>query len=321
MYFVSVNSNLDCKVNFSFFVSKIIFKIFFMLHQSGFVNIIGKPNAGKSTLMNALVGERLSIISHKAQTTRHRIRGIVSGENFQIVYSDTPGIIKPAYLLQDKMMKFIETAFTDADIILFVKDITDKKNDDEILERLKKCTVPVILIVNKIDLATQDEVMACIENYKSMLPFAAIQAVSATEKFNTDGLLGILLEYLPESPPYFPKDEMTDLPERFFMSEIIREKIFHNYRKEIPYSCEVSIEAFREEENIIRISALILVERQSQKGILIGHKGEALKKTGTQARIDMEKFLGKKVFLEMHVKVKEDWRSDEKMLRSFGYDE
>jgi GTP-binding protein Era len=290
-----------------------------MAHKSGFVNIIGKPNVGKSTLMNGLVGEKLSIISHKAQTTRHRIRGIVSGEDFQIVYSDTPGIIKPAYLLQDKMMDTIRGAFTDADIILFVIEMGERDPEEGVIEKLKNANVPVFLVVNKIDLSTQEEVEAQVAHWSSLMEFSEIIPVSAREKFNLDVVMKLLVAKLPESPPYFPKEELTDLSERFFVSEIIREKIFYNYQKEIPYSSEVVIEAFKDEETIVKIYACIMVERDSQKGIMIGHKGEALKKTGTAARIEISKFLGKKVYLELFVKVAPDWRKSEFSLRNFGY--
>jgi len=290
-----------------------------MSHKSGFVNIIGKPNVGKSTLMNGLVGEKLSITSHKAQTTRHRIRGIVSGEDFQIVYSDTPGIIKPAYLLQDKMMDTIKGAFTDADIILFVIEVGEKDPEEGVIEKLKSCNVPVFLLLNKIDLSTQEEVEAHVAHWSALMSFKEIIPVSAKEKFNLDVVMKLLVENLPDSPPYFPKEDLTDLSERFFVSEIIREKIFYNYQKEIPYSSEVVIEAFKDEEHIVKIYACIMIERDSQKGIIIGHKGEALKKTGTAARIEISKFLGKKVYLELFVKVAPDWRKNEHSLRGFGY--
>lgn len=294
-----------------------------MSHKAGFVNIIGSPNVGKSTLMNALVGENLSIVTSKAQTTRHRIMGIVNGDDFQIVYSDTPGVIKPAYKLQEGMMSFVKTALEDADIILFVTDLFEKKFEEEkILARLKNTGIPIILVINKIDLLKKPEDLTTLtENWKKILPSAEILHTSALAKVNTEGLFQKIMEKLPESPPYFPKesDELSDRPEKFFVSEIIREKIFQNYQKEIPYSCEVMIESFKEEEKIIRIRSEILVERDSQKGIIIGHKGEKLKIVGSQARADMEKFLGKKVFLEMYVKVAKDWRKDETRLKRFGY--
>ncbi|OYT17679.1 MAG: GTPase Era [Bacteroidetes bacterium 4572_77] len=288
-------------------------------HKSGFVNIIGNPNVGKSTLMNALVGEKLSIITSKAQTTRHRIMGIVSGEDFQIVYSDTPGIIKPNYKLQEGMMGFVNTAMVDADIFLYLVERKASLKDDHISEILKKTTTPVIVVVNKIDLSDQTEVMQTLIYWQNEYPNAEIIPISALEKFNIERVLQVIKEKLPESPPYYDKGEMTDKTERFFVSEIIREKILLNYQKEIPYSTEVVVEAFKEEEHIIRIQTNIFVARQSQKGILIGHEGKMLKKVGTQARIDMEAFFEKKIFLELFVKVKKDWRDDEQELRRFGY--
>lgn len=295
-----------------------------MSHKAGFVNIIGSPNVGKSTLMNALVGENLSIVTSKAQTTRHRIMGIVNGEDFQIVYSDTPGVLKPAYKLQEGMMGFVRSALEDADVILFVTDIFEKKFEEEkILARLRKTTIPVLLLINKMDLARAplEEKNEIVRYWRQNLPNAGIFYVSAITGENIKTLFEKILEKLPESPPYFPKEEeeLSDKPENFFVSEIIREKILLNYHKEIPYSCEVRIESFKEEENIIRIRALIIVERDSQKGIIIGHKGEKLKTVGTQSRREMEKFLNKKVFLELFVKVDKDWRVSEQKLKKYGY--
>ena len=290
------------------------------MHKSGFVNIIGNPNVGKSTIMNELVGEKISIITEKSQTTRHRILGIVSGDNFQIVYSDTPGIIKPKYKLQEKMMEFVTTSFEDADIFLYVTDVIENPQKNiEYIEKLSKVNVPVVCLINKIDLADQQKVEELQEFWKENLPNAEIYAISALEKFNIEGLFDRIIELLPEGPAWFPKDQLTDKTERFIVSEIVREKIFKNYQKEIPYSCEVVVEEFKEEETIIRIKVNIIVERQSQKGIIIGHKGASIKKVGTQARIDIESFFEKKVFIEFFVKVKKDWRDNDKSLRDFGY--
>jgi len=289
-------------------------------HHAGFVSIIGKPNVGKSTLMNALVGERLSIVTSKAQTTRHRIMGILNGDDFQLVYSDTPGIIQPKYELHNAMMSFVYSSLEDADVILFVTDIYEKHDEEPIVERLRKTDVPVILLVNKIDQADQAEVEEKLAYWKEHLPNAAeALPISALEKFGTEQVLPLILERLPVHPPYYPKDELTDKPERFFAAEMIREKIFKLYKKEVPYSCEVSVEEFKEEDDIIRIRSVIYVERSSQKGIIIGQKGEALKKVGTWSREEMEKFFLKKVFLEIHVKVNENWRTDPKALNRFGY--
>lgn len=291
-----------------------------MTHKAGFVNIIGCPNVGKSTLMNVLVGERLSIITSKAQTTRHRIMGIVNGENFQIVYSDTPGVLKPNYKLQESMMDFVNTAIVDADIILFVNDIfEDVKIDEKTLHKVKNAKVPVLLLINKIDLATQDKLEAKVAYWKQEVPNAEIIPVSALEKFNISYIFDRILALLPEGPGFYGKDELTDKPEKFFVSEIIREKILLNYKKEIPYSVEVVVESFKEEEKIIRIRAEILVVRESQKGIIIGHQGKALKKVGTEARKDIEAFLQKQVFLELFVKVNKDWRDSDQQLKRFGY--
>ena len=291
------------------------------MHKSGFVNIIGNPNVGKSTLMNALVGERLSIITSKAQTTRHRIMGIVSGEDFQIVYSDTPGILKPSYKLQESMMKFVTGAVTDADVILYVTDTVERSDRSaEIIERISRSGIPTIVVINKIDLSTPEALEALVAQWHERLPEAVIAPVSAKEQFNIKGLFDLILERLPEGPAFYPKDTLTDKPLRFFASEIIREKILTTYDKEIPYSVEIVIDSYREEPAIDRIAATIYVTRDSQKGILIGHKGEKLKRVGTKAREDLEKFLGKKVFLQLFVKVGGDWRNDQRKLREFGYD-
>ncbi len=289
-------------------------------HKAGFVNILGNPNVGKSTLMNALVGEKLSIVTPKAQTTRHRILGLVNGEDYQIVYSDTPGIVKPSYRLHETMLKTVKSAFTDADVLLYmIEPHNAEEKDAEISEKLRKTKIPVLLLINKIDLAKPGEVETLIAEWQQKLPNAGIYAISALHRFNLESVLPWILDKLPFSPPYYPKDELTDRSERFFVAEIIREKIFMNYKQEIPYSCEVAIDSFREEEKIIRIQATIYVLRESQKGILIGNKGEALKRTGTDARLDIEKFLGKKVFLEMFVKESKDWRNTENKLKEFGY--
>lgn len=291
-----------------------------MSHKAGFVNIIGSPNVGKSTLMNILVGEKLSIITSKAQTTRHRIQGIVNGDDFQIVYSDTPGIVDPAYRLHEGMMNFVFTAIEDADVLLVVVEMGEKEfKNPKIFARLQQTETPIVLVLNKIDLSTPEEVEAKVAYWKNELPKAIILPVSALLNVNVDQVLKHVATLLPEAPPYFDKDELTDKTERFFMSEIIREKIFLNYQQEIPYSCEVEIEAFKEEPNIVRIMALIYVMRESQKGILIGHKGAMLKKVGSEARADMEAFLGKQVFLETHVKVSDDWRNNPRQLKRFGY--
>jgi GTP-binding protein Era len=293
-----------------------------MTHKAGYVNIIGNPNVGKSTLMNGFVGEKLSIITSKAQTTRHRILGIVNGEDFQILYSDTPGILKPNYKLQKSMMKFVDTAISDADVILYVTDVveTSDKNEDYI-KKFQKTSTPVILLINKIDLTQQDKLEELVAMWKEKVPNAEIYPVSALNNFNVEPVFKRILELLPENEPYFPKDTLTDKPERFFVQEIIREKIFLNYKKEIPYSVEVVVEEFKEEDKIIRMRAIIYVTRDSQKGIIIGHQGKALKKVGTQARADIEKFFEKQVFLETHVKVMKDWRDKDLNLKSFGYEQ
>jgi GTP-binding protein Era len=291
-----------------------------MMHKSGFVNIIGNPNVGKSTLMNVLVGEKLSIITAKAQTTRHRIMGLVNGEDFQVVFSDTPGILKPHYKLQESMMRFVDTAIGDADVILYVTDVVEKydKNSDYIT-RLRDIDIPVILAVNKIDLTNAGDLDQLVEVWRNLLPRAIIYPVSAREKFNVDGVFKRILSLLPESPAYFDKDALTDRNLRFFASEIIREKILVNYDKEIPYCTEVVIDRFKEDDDKYTIEAVIHVARDSQKGILIGRQGLMLKKTGTQARKDMENFFEKKVFLRLFVKVNPSWREDPKKLRQFGY--
>lgn len=306
--------------NLTIFVPK--FKLYFskMTHKSGFVNIIGNPNVGKSTLMNTLVGERLSIITSKAQTTRHRIMGIVNGDDFQIVYSDTPGVLKPAYKLQESMMKFVMSALEDADVILYITDTQETPNkNEEFLELLKQHEAPIILVINKVDLSDQLKLEKLVEMWHNTLPDATIIPASALHKFNLEPIFKSILENLPEGHEFFPKDSLTDRTTRFFASEIIREKVLTTYQKEIPYSVEVVIEEYTEEPTIDRIRAIIYVIRDTQKGIIIGHQGKMLKKVGTEARIDLEKFLEKKVFLEMYVKVDPNWRDDNKKLKRFGY--
>ena len=290
------------------------------MHRSGFVNIIGNPNVGKSTLMNVLTGERLSVVTAKAQTTRHRIMGIVSGEDYQMVFSDTPGIIKPKYKMHESMMDFVNNAFTDADVIVYVTDVVETPDKNmEYIEKISGMNIPVLLVINKIDLTTSDKLDQLSDQWKNWLPTATVIPVSAKEKFNVDTLSRAIRNVLPEGPAYYPKDEMTDKPERFFVSEILRGKIFENYEKEIPYCSEVVVESFKEEANLIRIQTLIFVERETQKAILIGKKGAALKKTATEARKEMEQFFGKKIYLETFVKVRKDWRNDENYLKNFGY--
>jgi len=290
------------------------------MHKAGFVNIVGNPNVGKSTLMNTLVGERISIITSKAQTTRHRIMGIVNGEDYQIVYSDTPGVLAPNYKLQESMLNFSNSALLDADILLYVTDTVEKVDKNEsFLEKVKNFDKPVIVIINKIDLSDQEHLEAQVESLEKMMPKAEIIPISALRKFNVGYVLKRISELLPESPPYFDKDALTDKPARFFITEIIREKILLYYQKEIPYSTEVVVEKYEDSENLVRISAVIYVERDTQKGIIIGHGGQALKKTGMEARKDIEAFLGKKVFLEMFVKVEKDWRNKDNKLKAFGY--
>lgn len=291
-----------------------------MSHKAGFVNIIGNPNVGKSTLMNALVGEKLSIVTSKAQTTRQRVMGIVNGDDFQIVYSDTPGILKPHYKLQSTMVGVIQNALSDADIVLYVTDMVETiDKHSEYLDKLAKIDVPVILAINKVDLADQEKVLQIVETWKEILPKAEIFVISALKNFNLEGFLSRIVELLPENPPYFSKDEFTDRTERFFASEIIREKIFLNYKQEIPYSTHVVIESFKDTEQLLRIQAVIITEKESQKGIVIGNKGEPLKKTATASRLEMEKFFGKKVFLEVFVKVEKNWRENDRILRTLGY--
>lgn len=291
-----------------------------MSHKSGFVNIVGNPNVGKSTLMNRLVGEKLSIITSKSQTTRHRIKGIVNGDDFQIVFSDTPGVVKPSYKMQECMLEFSKSALTDADIILYVTDVVeDLRKNEEFIEKVNKNEAPVLLVINKIDLTNQEKLEELYDKWKELIPRAEIFPISATENFNVDNLYKRILELLPEGEPFFPKDELTDLPARFFVTEIIREKILLNYEKEIPYAVEVEVEEFKEEPKRIHIMAVIYVERDSQKGILIGRQGEALKKVGTEARLDIEKFFGKSVFLNLYVKVQKDWRNKDRDLKNFGY--
>ncbi|MUP37131.1 GTPase Era [Labilibaculum euxinus] len=293
-----------------------------MPHKSGFVNIIGNPNVGKSTLMNNLVGERISIITSKSQTTRHRIKGIVNGDDFQIVYSDTPGVLQPNYKLQESMMKFSTSALVDADVILYVTDVIETiDKNEEFLKKVQNSDTPVLLLINKIDLSDQEKLNKLVDRWKVTLPKAEIFPMSATENFNVPNLFNRILELLPEGPPFFAKDELTDKPSRFFVNEIIREKILTNYDKEIPYSVEVAVEEFKDEPKMISIMAVINVERTSQKGIIIGHQGKALKKVGTEARLDMEKFFGKKVFLKLYVKVAKDWRSKDSQLKNFGYNQ
>ncbi len=282
---------------------------------------MGNPNVGKSTIMNALVGEKLSIITQKMQTTRHRIKGIVSGDDFQIVYSDTPGILKPSYRLQETMMKFVDSALIDADIILFVTDVIEKPDKNpEYIERIRKSNVPVIVLINKIDLSNQEDVVRLFNYWSDIFPGATVFPISAKEKFNIEPIFDRILELLPEAPAYFSKDDFTDRNERFFLQEIVREKILLNYQKEIPYSVEVEVEEFKETEKIINVRCIIYVSRESQKGIIIGHQGNMLKLVGTQARKDAEEFFGKKIFLQIFVKVAKDWRDKDKQLKNFGYD-
>ncbi|ASF42826.1 GTPase Era [Capnocytophaga genosp. AHN8471] len=291
------------------------------MHKAGFVNIIGNPNVGKSTLMNAFVGEKLSIITSKAQTTRHRIFGIVSGDDFQVVFSDTPGIIKPSYALQASMMDFVKSAFEDADILIYMVEIGEKELKDEVFfNRINKLDVPVLLLINKVDTSDQSTLEEQVAYWKEKVPRAEIFPISALRNFQTEVVFNRIIELLPESPAFFPKDQLTDKPERFFVNEIIREKILLHYKKEIPYSVEVETESFADSETIIHIRSVIMVERESQKGIIIGHKGEALKRVGVEARTDLEKFFGKQIHLELFVKVNKDWRSNARQLRRFGYD-
>lgn len=289
-------------------------------HKAGFVNIIGNPNVGKSTLMNAFVGEKLSIITSKAQTTRHRILGIVNGDDFQVVFSDTPGIIKPAYELQSAMMDFVKSALEDADVLLYMVEIGEKAlKDEHFFKKLQNSKIPVLLLLNKIDKADQQLLEEQVQYWQQQMPGAEIHLISALNNFNVKEVFERIIELLPESPPYFPKDQLTDKPERFFVNETIREKILQQYKKEIPYAVEIDTEEFLEDEDIIRIRSVIMVERNSQKGIIIGHKGSALKKVGVAARKDLELFFDKQVHLELYVKVSKDWRKDPRRLRRFGY--
>ncbi|WP_396146863.1 GTPase Era [Flavobacterium sp.] len=293
-----------------------------MSHKAGFVNIIGNPNVGKSTLMNAFVGERLSIITSKAQTTRHRILGIVNGDDFQVILSDTPGIIKPAYEMQKSMMDFVKSAFEDADVLIYMVEIGEKElKDEDFFAKIIKAKIPVLLLLNKIDKSNQEELEVQMDLWKEKVPNAEIYAISALENFNVQEVFARILGLLPESPAYYPKDALTDKPERFFVNETIREKILLNYDKEIPYSVEIETEEFLEDEKIIRIRSVIMVERDTQKGIIIGHKGAALKKVGMQSREDLEKFFGKQIHIELFVKVNKDWRSNQYQLRRFGYNQ
>ena len=290
------------------------------MHKAGFVNIVGKPNAGKSTLLNQLMGEKLAIVTQKAQTTRHRIFGIYNEEDVQIVFSDTPGVLDPKYELQEKMMDFVKESLQDADIFLFIVDILDKSQPSEfLLEKLNKIPIPVLLLINKIDKSNQKEMEECVEYWHKLIPKAEILPISALNAYNTEYILPKLKSLLPENPPYYDKEQFTDKSERFFVNEAVREKILLNYDKEIPYSVEVITELFKEKEGIIFIDSIIYVERDTQKGILIGHKGDAIKKVGTEARLDLEKFFGKKIHLNLFVKVKKDWRKNERDLKNFGY--
>lgn len=292
-----------------------------MEHKAGFVNIIGNPNVGKSTLMNVLIGEKLSIITHKAQTTRHRILGILNEEDYQIVFSDTPGIIKPAYKLQESMMNFVHSAFHDADVLIYMVEMGEKQLKDEALfEKIKNTKIPLLLLINKIDLAEQEEVEKQINLWKKRVPNAGVLPISALNKFNIDKIIARIKELLPISPAFYDKDAITDKPKRFFVSESIREKILNHYKKEVPYSVQVEVEEFEDEEDIIRIRAIIYVLRESQRGIIIGHKGAGIKRIGIETRRDLERFFDKKIFLETVVKVKKNWRDDDRQLKSFGYE-
>ncbi|WP_341215034.1 GTPase Era [uncultured Wocania sp.] len=291
-----------------------------MSHKAGFVNIIGNPNVGKSTLMNAFIGEKLSIITSKAQTTRHRILGIVNGDDFQVLFSDTPGIIKPAYELQQSMMGFVKSAFEDADVLLYMVEIGEQELKDEaFFNKIKNSKIPVLLLLNKIDKSDQQQLETQVQLWTEKVPNAEIIAISALEGFNVKEVFNRIIELLPESPAFYPKDQLTDKPERFFINESIREKILMHYKKEIPYAVEIETEEFFEEENIIRIRSVIMVERETQKGIIIGHKGSALKRVGIEARKDLEKFFGKQIHLELFVKVNKNWRSNQNQLKRFGY--
>ncbi len=293
-----------------------------MSHKAGFVNIIGNPNVGKSTLMNAFVGEKLSIITSKAQTTRHRILGIVNGEDFQVILSDTPGIIKPAYELQASMMDFVKSAFDDADILIYMVEIGEKELKDEaFFNKITNAKIPVLLLLNKIDKSNQEQLEEQVQSWATKVPNAEIIAISALEGFNVKEVFDRIIELLPESPAFYPKDQLTDKPERFFINETIREKILMHYKKEIPYAVEIDTEEFFEEDQIIRVRSVIMVERETQKGIIIGHKGSALKRVGVEARKDLEKFFGKQIHLELYVKVNKNWRSNQRQLKRFGYNQ
>jgi GTP-binding protein Era len=293
-----------------------------MNHKAGFVNIIGNPNVGKSTLMNAFVGERLSIITSKAQTTRHRILGIVNGADFQVIFSDTPGIIKPAYELQESMMDFVKSAFDDADILIYMVEIGETAlKDAQFFNKITNANIPVLLLINKIDTSNQETVEKSVLYWQEKVPNAEVFLISALENFNIQTVFNRIIELLPQSPAFYPKDQLTDKPERFFVNEAIREKILLHYKKEIPYAVEVDTEEFLESDNIIRIRAVIMVERDTQKGIIIGHKGEAIKRVGTEARKDLEKFFDKKIHLDLYVKVNKNWRSDKRQLKRFGYND
>jgi len=291
-------------------------------HKAGFVNIIGNPNVGKSTLMNALTGEKLSIITSKAQTTRHRILGIVNGDDFQVIFSDTPGIIKPAYELQESMMDFVKSAFEDADVLIYMVEIGEKELKDEaFFDKINNSKIPVLLLLNKIDTSNQEKLEEQVQYWTNKVPNAELLPISALQKFNIQVVFEKILQLLPVSPAFYPKDQLTDKPERFFVNESIREKILMHYKKEIPYAVEVVTESFVEDEKIIRISAIIMVERETQKGIIIGHKGSAIKRVGQEARKDLEKFFGKKIFIELFAKVNKNWRSNSNQLKRFGYNQ
>ncbi len=293
-----------------------------MAHKAGFVNIIGNPNVGKSTLMNNLIGEKLAIITSKAQTTRHRILGIINGDDFQVVLSDTPGIIKPAHDLHESMMGFVKSAMDDADILIYMVEIGEKDlKDEKFFNKIINAKIPVLVLINKIDISNQEDAENYVQYWKEKVPNAEVYLVSALLGFNTANVLTRIIDLLPESPAFYPKDTLTDKPERFFVNEVIREKILIHYKKEIPYSVEVETESFEENDKLIRVRAIIMVERETQKGIIIGHKGSALKRVATEARKDLEKFFGKKMFIEVYVKVNKNWRSNSKQLRRFGYKE
>ena len=293
-----------------------------MTHKAGFVNIIGNPNVGKSTLMNALVGEKLSIITSKAQTTRHRILGIVNGEDYQIIFSDTPGIIKPAYELQESMMDFVKSAFDDADVLIYMVEVGEKELKNEaFFNKIINSNTPIILLLNKIDQSTPEIVEEKIKYWRNKVPNSFVYVISALERFNVESVFYKIIELLPESPSFYPKDQLTDKPERFFVNETIREKILQQYKKEIPYAVEIETESFIEEDDIIKIRSVIMVERDTQKGIIIGHRGSAIKRVGTEARKSLERFFDKKIFLDLYVKVNKNWRSNDKQLRRFGYKE